>query len=122
MTGEELAYVLRSLQALVASLQPLLDQLLGMHALEALGAATGVLGTALLAFKTRWAGLGFVAYLVSNVALILFFKEQRHVGLLLMQGAFTLFSLVGIWQWLVVPNWHRLGEWLDDCLDWGDPQ
>ncbi|MEQ1659913.1 MAG: nicotinamide mononucleotide transporter [Hylemonella sp.] len=120
MTAEELLHTLGTLEALGRSLEQLLGPLLAMHALEALGAATGVLGTALLAFKTRWAGLGFVAYLVSNVALILFFLDHGLNGLLLMQAVFTVFSVVGIWQWLVVPNWERFGAWLDSQVDWGD--
>lgn len=122
MTGDELIYNLAALEGLGRSLEQLLAPLLAMHALEALGAATGVLGTALLAFKTRWAGLGFVAYLVSNVALILFFLDHGLNGLLLMQAVFTVFSVVGIWQWLVVPNWERFGAWVDSKVNWGDPE
>lgn len=99
-----------------------LDLLRTMSPLEAVGAGFGVLGTALLALNCRWSGLGFPAYLVSNVALIVFFKEHGHGGLLLMQVVFTLFSLVGIWQWLLGPFFERLGAWVDEQVDWGDPR
>lgn len=96
------------------------ELLAGMSRLEMVGAASGVLGTALLALHNRWSGWGFVAYLVSNAAWILFALEHSHGGLLLQQAAFTLFALVGVWRWLVVPGWNRLGDWLDEALDWGD--
>lgn len=110
------------LEVMVIHLGMVADLLRAMSPLEAVGAAFGVLGTALLALNCRWSGLGFVAYLVSNVALILFFKEHGHAGLLLMQAVFTLFSLVGIWQWLLGPFFERLGAWVDEQVDWGDPR
>lgn len=105
---------------LLPVLRILWEHLQGMSAHELVGAAMGILGTALIALKTRWVGLGFVAYLVSNLALIQFFQERGHMGLLLMQAVFTLFSLVGIWQWLLVPGWERFGDWVDSMVDWGD--
>jgi nicotinamide riboside transporter PnuC len=98
------------------------EHLQAMTVHELVGAAMGILGTALIALKTRWVGLGFVAYLVSNLALIQFFQDRGHMALLLMQAVFTVFSLVGIWQWLLAPGWERLGEWMDSKIPWGDEE
>jgi len=76
--------------------------------LEILAAATGLLGNALLAFKSRWAGWGFVAYLVSNCAWIWFAAQHGHWALFWQQIGFTGFSLVGVWRWLVVPMLESL--------------
>lgn len=84
--------------------------------IEALAAAMGLLGTALLACKSRWAGWGFVAYLVSNVGWLWFATQHGHWGLFWQQVGFTFFSLVGIRQWLLVP----VDEALERAFDWGD--
>lgn len=76
---------------------------------EVLAAAMGLLGTALLAFRCRWSGWGFAAYLVSNAGWLWFAVGHGHWALFWQQVGFTVFSLVGIWQWLVVP-----------AMDWGD--
>lgn len=94
----------------------LVAQLAAVTAVELLAAATGLLGTALLAIKAKWAGWGFVAYLVSNGAWISFALDHGHMGLLLQQAGFTAFSVVGVWQWLLKPA----VDGLDGVFDWGD--
>ncbi|MFN4360500.1 MAG: hypothetical protein ACK4F4_07230 [Hylemonella sp.] len=121
MTAEELLHLVAGYAAWLQPLEPAVRLLLAMTWLEICGAALGVLGTALLAFNGRWAGWGFVAYLGSNAAWIWFAWQHGHAGLVLQQVVFTVFALVGVWKWLVVPAWQRLGDWLDTKLDWGDP-
>lgn len=73
-------------------------------AIEILAAAFGVAGTLFLAMKTKRAGWGFVAYLVSNSASLVFFWIQQHWALFGQQLAFLASSLVGIWVWLLRPH------------------
>ncbi len=68
------------------------------------GCATGVLGSMLLAWRSRWSGWGFVVYLLSNAFWIAFGIATRAPGLVVMQGVFTVTSAVGIWRWLLVPG------------------
>lgn len=71
------------------------------------GCLTGVLGAALLAARTRLSGWGFVAYLLSNCFWIAYALATAAPGLLVMQCAFMLTSLVGVWRWLLPPFRHR---------------
>ena len=76
----------------------------GLPYIEISAAMMGVLGTLLLAGRSRRAGWGFVAYLVSNAGWIAFAWIHGHWGLLAQQVAFTASSLVGVWVWLVKPR------------------
>jgi hypothetical protein len=67
------------------------------------GCATGVMGASLLASKVRWAAWGFVFFLASNLAWGLYGWLTGTPGMVLMQTAFTLTSLAGIFNWLIVP-------------------
>jgi hypothetical protein len=64
----------------------------------------GLLGTALLSFKCRWSGWGFMAYLASNAGWLTFAAEHGLVALFWQQAGFTIFSMVGVWRWLVMPT------------------
>ena len=75
----------------------------GHPVIEISAALFGILGTLLLAFRSSWAGWGFVAYLVSNFGWLVFSWEHGHAFLFVQQVAFTASSLVGIWMWLVRP-------------------
>lgn len=79
--------------------------------IELLGAAMGLLGTLLLAGKGKRAGWGFVAFLASNVAWMVFASTYGHWGLFAQHAAFMLTSVWGIWRWLVQP-------WLEAVFDW----
>jgi hypothetical protein len=68
--------------------------------LEWLGAGMAILGAAILATNSDISGLGFVAFLVSNVFLMLFAYRIQRWGLLLMQLVFTATSVAGIVNWL----------------------
>jgi hypothetical protein len=74
--------------------------------LEIVGAAGGVLGTMLLALNGRFAGWGFVAFLVSNVGWIAFAASHGHQFLLAQQACFLITSVLGIWIWLLKPRAH----------------
>lgn len=81
-----------------------------MTAVEIIGAAFGVLGTLLLAFNGRRAGWGFIAYLASNAAWIVFAVQHSHLGLLVQQIAFTAASVIGVCKWFKPQQWfcqHR---------------
>lgn len=71
--------------------------------IEWVGAAFGVLGTVLLALRGPRAGLGFVAYLVSNVCWLTASWTQGQWPLFGQQLAFLASSLLGIWLWILRP-------------------
>ena len=70
------------------------------HTLEWAGCVFGLLGSLLLAFNNPVSGFGFIAFLLSNTCWILFAKQIKSKGLLLMQIGFTLTSTFGIYRWL----------------------
>lgn len=82
----------------------------GLPYIEISAAFFGVLGTLLLAGRSRAAGWGFVAYLASNAGWLAFAWERALWALFLQQLVFTLCSVYGVWMWIVRPAWHgRVG-------------
>ena len=75
----------------------------GLPYIEISAAFFGVLGTVLLAGRSRLAGWGFVAYLASNAGWLVFAWDMALHGLFAQQLVFTLCSLYGVWTWLVRP-------------------
>ena len=73
------------------------------------GCAFGVAGSLMLALKVKRSGWGFVFYLFSNAAWVVFGVATGVYGLVLQHGAFTATSAFGVWRWLVAP-WLRQGE------------
>lgn len=71
--------------------------------LQWVGCATGLAGSALLAWRSRWSGWGFVVYLVSNACWVAFGLLTQAPGLIAMQIGFFVISGVGAWRWLVAP-------------------
>ncbi|MBK6616582.1 hypothetical protein [Ottowia sp.] len=67
------------------------------------GCVTALMGSLLLAVKGRFAGFGFVLYLASNGLWALFGVVTNAPAIVVMQTGFGLTSLIGIWQWVVVP-------------------
>ena len=63
------------------------------------GAITGLAGSALLAWKGPRAKYGFVAYLISNLCLILFGVQTHAWGIVTMQLGFTMTTVVGLRKW-----------------------
>jgi len=81
--------------------------------IEWVGAFFGVLGTVLLALRGPRAGMGFVAYLVSNACWLTSSWIQLQWPLFGQQMAFLASSLLGIWLWLVQPWLANLDELFD---------
>jgi hypothetical protein len=80
------------------------------------GCATGMLGSLLLATKTRFSGWGFAVYLLSNGFWIGYGLIVGAPAIVVQQLFFTGTSLLGIWRWLAFPlverfrrarAWHR---------------
>jgi len=84
-----------------------------LTAIEALASLFGLCGAFLLASRGRWASLGWLAFLASNVAWWIFAVRAGHQFLLLQQVGFTATSLLGIWRWILQPavQWT---EWRGD--------
>jgi glucose dehydrogenase len=74
-----------------------------MQHVEILSAALGLLGAALLASRSRWAGWAFVAWLISNIGWIVFGAGHQHWFFIAQQIGFTITSVLGIWNWLIHP-------------------
>ena len=75
----------------------------GLPYIEISAALLGVLGTLLLAGRSRLAGWGFVAYLLSNAGWLVFSWDMALWSLFAQQLAITGCSLYGVWTWLVRP-------------------
>jgi len=70
--------------------------------LETLVAGLGIAGALLLA--TAWhPGMGFAAFLGSNLAGMAFMARRRHWRLLAQQAVFLVTSLIGLWTWWLAP-------------------
>ncbi|MBO1007484.1 MULTISPECIES: hypothetical protein [Acidovorax] len=74
-----------------------------MQHIEMLSAGLGLLGAFLLATKSRYAGLAFVAWFVSNLGWLIFGAHNDHWFFFVQQIGFTVTSVLGIWNWLVNP-------------------
>lgn len=75
--------------------------------LQWVGCATGVIGSALLAWRSKWSGWGFAVYLLSNSCWIAFGVLTKTPGLVVMQLVFTATSAIGVWRWLIEPARSR---------------
>ena len=79
----------------------------GLPYIEISAALMGVVGTLQLAGRSRLAGWGFVAYLVSNAGWLVFSWDMALWALFAQQLVFTACSLYGVWTWLVRPKLGR---------------
>lgn len=70
-------------------------------AIQWAGCALGVLGSFLLATNSRFSGYGFLAFLGSNAMWISYGVMAGAPALIVMQVAFTLTSLLGVYRWLL---------------------
>lgn len=77
-----------------------------MQHVEMLSSALGLLGAILLATRSRYAGLAFVAWFVSNIGWLIFGARHDHWFFFVQQIGFTATSVLGIWNWLVRPTLH----------------
>lgn len=74
-----------------------------MQNVEMLSAALGLLGAILLATKSRYSGLAFVAWLVSNIGWLIFGAHNDHWFFFAQQIGLTITSVLGTWTWLIRP-------------------
>lgn len=72
-----------------------------VDALGWLAAIAGLIGTLLLAVKSRYSGWGFVCYLASNAGWIVFAVANDHASLLAQQIGFTITSCIGVYFWIL---------------------
>jgi nicotinamide riboside transporter PnuC len=70
-----------------------------MNLYEFMGCCFGLLGAFVLSLNCKHSGWGFVAFLGSNMAWIIFAIQNNLNGLLVMQIGFTVTSLIGIYRW-----------------------
>ncbi len=68
-----------------------------------LGTLYGVTGALILAMPGVAPAWGFAAFLISNVAWLVFGVSDRLWGLVVQQGVFLVASLIGIWNWWLGP-------------------
>jgi nicotinamide riboside transporter PnuC len=71
--------------------------------IEIIAAVFGIVGTLLLATNGRFAGWGFIAFLVSNTGWLIFSYTHSHWAMFAQQVGFTISSLLGAWIWIVKP-------------------
>ena len=86
-----------------------------MQHVEMLSAGLGLLGAFLLATKSSYAGLAFVAWFVSNLGWLIFGARNAHWFFFAQQIGFTITSVLGIWTWLIRPAVR--GEPLDSFYE-----
>lgn len=75
--------------------------------IEIIAALFGLIGTLLLATKSRFAGWGFLAFLFSNAGWLVFSWQNTHWWMFVQQVGFTLSSVVGFYIWVVAPAIER---------------
>lgn len=64
------------------------------------GSASGLAGAAILCLNLPISGVGFAAFLVSNICWTYFALRTKTHGMLLMQAGFMATSITGIARWL----------------------
>jgi hypothetical protein len=67
-----------------------------------IGTATGVAGAVLIALNIGIVGTGFWLFLASSVLWSLVAWIQREPSLIVLQAAFTIINLIGIYRWAIV--------------------
>lgn len=72
-----------------------------LFALQAVTIVFALLGTWLLRKPGRWAPWGFVAWLVSNPAAMVFMAANQHWGFFALHTAFLVLAALGVWHWIV---------------------
>jgi hypothetical protein len=70
---------------------------------EWFGTAMGILGSVLIASKTRYSPFGWIAFLLSSASLARFGFMTGAYGLLTLETVFILTNLTGLWRWLISP-------------------
>ncbi len=73
-----------------------------MNFLKWKGTATGIAGATIIALNLPISGWGFVLFLVSSVSWTIAGLRMRENSLALLQAAFTVINLLGIYRWLIL--------------------
>jgi len=71
-------------------------------ALKWVGTTTGVLGALILALNIPLSGWGWTLFLVSSLTWTLAGAVMRDLSLVVLQFAFVVVDLIGVWRWLIV--------------------
>lgn len=66
---------------------------------ECLGAATGIVGALLLAWRGKWAAWAWVLWVVSAAAWMVFAATIGSVWMLAQQAVFFAINVLGIYRW-----------------------
>lgn len=70
--------------------------------LKWIGTLTGVLGALMLALNIPLSGWGWVLFLISSLAWTLAGAVMKDMSLVVLQFAFVVVDLIGVWRWLIV--------------------
>lgn len=65
------------------------------------GTGAGVAGAALIALNVGTVGVGFMLFLVSSVLWIVVGWLHREPSLVVLQAAFTVINVLGIYRWVL---------------------
>lgn len=65
-----------------------------------IGCLTALTGSALLALNLKVSAWGWLAYLISNGAWIVFALYTSNTALLVQTLGFTMTSIIGCWRWI----------------------
>lgn len=74
-----------------------------IRGLELVGAVFGIGGALLIATKIPGFEYGWVAFVISSVALTLFAYHIKAWWLLTQQVFFMMTNAIGVWNWLIMP-------------------
>lgn len=94
--------------ALFATMIAWADALTLVDVLECLGSISALCGAWLLALRCRYSKFGWCAYLVANGFLLGFALDIDRYWLSAQYIGFTLSSLLGVWNYVVVDRYPTL--------------
>jgi len=80
---------------------------ISLDTLACAGSLAAAAGAIVLAPRRRYSGWGWVLFLASNFFWIATALGRSDVQQLVMQGILSIASLVGVWQYLIVPMHTR---------------
>jgi hypothetical protein len=76
-------------------------ELVRMTPAELLGAATGIVGALLLAWRGRLAAWAWVLWIVSSFAWIFYAINVWSIPMLTQQAVFAAINILGVYRWLI---------------------
>jgi hypothetical protein len=72
----------------------------GLDIAKWIGTVCGVTGATLIALNLGVVGCGFALFLVSSLSWGAVGLVQREPSLIVLQSAFTIINVLGLWRWL----------------------